>query len=172
MAASAAQAQATQGGNGGSITRIADDAAEGRATYSPAVHRLMVNGKPVRVDVAPQAINGTMMVPIRFVSEYLGGKVHWDPAKRQVHAWNGPKHILMNIDSTQAYLGSEGRALSQAPVIRDGRTLIPLRDMANFFDAEVAYNHSAHTVFVTVASNTIPPPRDRSVTGMRKDEVR
>lgn len=149
-----AQAQ-RPAGSGGSIERVRDDGAKGGRS-APAVQRLMVNGKPVRVDVAPQAINGTMMVPIRFVSEYLGGDVLWEPGTRKVRARNGDQRITLSIGSTQAYWGSEGRALSQAPVIRDGRTLLPLRDIARFFNAEVTYNQSARTVFLSVPETRVP----------------
>jgi hypothetical protein len=43
-----------------------------------------VNGKAVTLNVAPQAINGSTMVPLRFISESLGAKVEWDGATRTV----------------------------------------------------------------------------------------
>lgn len=43
-----------------------------------------VNDKRVTLDAPPQVINGRTLVPIRFISESLGAKVHWDGAKRIV----------------------------------------------------------------------------------------
>jgi len=43
-----------------------------------------VNGKAIPLNVAPQAINGSTMVPLRFISESLGAKVEWDGATRTV----------------------------------------------------------------------------------------
>ncbi|WP_102349227.1 SpoIID/LytB domain-containing protein [Bacillus sp. Marseille-P3661] len=45
---------------------------------------LTVNGKLVQMDVAPEIVNGTTFVPIRFVIEQLNGNVVWDPVERTV----------------------------------------------------------------------------------------
>lgn len=43
-----------------------------------------VNGAPVRLSSKPQLVNGNTMVPLRFVSEVLGGSVTWDQANKTV----------------------------------------------------------------------------------------
>lgn len=43
-----------------------------------------VNGKETELDVAPKIINGTTMVPLRFISESLGAEVNWDRESRTV----------------------------------------------------------------------------------------
>lgn len=40
--------------------------------------KLLVNGKVIEPDVAPQIIDGRTMVPIRWVAEALGAKVDWN----------------------------------------------------------------------------------------------
>ncbi|MBI2874827.1 MAG: PD40 domain-containing protein [Firmicutes bacterium] len=44
----------------------------------------LVNGIPYQLDVPPAIVKDRTVVPIRFISEALGAKVHWDPATRQV----------------------------------------------------------------------------------------
>ncbi len=39
---------------------------------------ITVNGKAGQISVAPQIVNDTTMVPIRFISETLGAKVEWN----------------------------------------------------------------------------------------------
>lgn len=41
-----------------------------------------VNGQAVKLDVPAKTINGSTMVPLRFISESLGAKVDWDDATR------------------------------------------------------------------------------------------
>lgn len=41
-----------------------------------------VNGQPKQLDVPAQIIDGSTLVPLRFVSEGLGAEVSWDPATR------------------------------------------------------------------------------------------
>jgi hypothetical protein len=43
-----------------------------------------VDGSPVTLDVPALIIDGSTMVPLRFVSEALGGDVHWDAADEMV----------------------------------------------------------------------------------------
>ncbi|CAN5625698.1 hypothetical protein BH11ARM2_BH11ARM2_05240 [soil metagenome] len=45
---------------------------------------MMANMKPVRVDQPPMVVGGRVLVPLRFVSQYLGAKVTWHAAKRRV----------------------------------------------------------------------------------------
>lgn len=45
---------------------------------------LVVNGWVVNTDVAPQLVDGRVMVPVRWVAEALGAKVNWNEATRSV----------------------------------------------------------------------------------------
>ncbi|MCI3918823.1 DUF5050 domain-containing protein [Paenibacillus sp. TRM 82003] len=44
----------------------------------------IINGANVKLNAAPINVNGNTMVPIRFISEALGGSVSWDNASRTV----------------------------------------------------------------------------------------
>ncbi|MBX5465493.1 MAG: copper amine oxidase N-terminal domain-containing protein [Clostridia bacterium] len=47
-----------------------------------------VNGRAVQLDVAPVIVAGRTFVPVRFITENLGGQVGWDPQTRTVTlAW-------------------------------------------------------------------------------------
>jgi hypothetical protein len=54
------------------------------AVATPQVIKLVINGKEIHPDVAPQIINGRVMVPARFVAEPLGATVEWDDANKTV----------------------------------------------------------------------------------------
>lgn len=43
-----------------------------------------VNGKAVGLDVAPQIIQGTTVVPIRFIAENLGCEVLWSAPEQRI----------------------------------------------------------------------------------------
>lgn len=131
-----------------------------------ATQSLMVNGRPVQRDMTPRTVNGTIMVPIRFVAEYLGGSVDWKPNQRLVEVLRGRDRMTMTVGTTRATLNGEGRALSTAPVIRGGRTLIPLREVARFFNAQVQYNPSTRTVFVNTPGGSGGTPAETTGTGL------
>lgn len=44
-----------------------------------------VNGKKVTLDVAATVIDGSTLVPARFIAESLGADVEWDPHNRNVY---------------------------------------------------------------------------------------
>lgn len=43
-----------------------------------------VNGERRGLEVPPRLVDGTTMVPLRVVTEYLGARVNWDPVKKEV----------------------------------------------------------------------------------------
>lgn len=61
-----------------------------------------VNGTPVKLSSKPQLVNGNTMVPLRFVSEALGGSVTWDQANKTV-----------KIINAEAITGDSGEVIKQ-----------------------------------------------------------
>jgi hypothetical protein len=123
-----------------------------------ATQRVVMNGRPVDGDVNPAPIHGVLFVPIRFINEYLGGRVDWDNAKQQATINRNAHRIEMTIGSTRAYVDHEPRALTDAPVLRINRTLIPLREVARLMEAQVQYNPNSNVVFITVPQGSVEPP--------------
>ena len=74
-----------------------------------------VNGNSVHMDVAASLVGGTTMVPLRFVSEALGGFVNWDQANHEVDITSSTEYNLRkrNGDTSQPPPANE-RPLRQA----------------------------------------------------------
>ncbi|WP_342476586.1 copper amine oxidase N-terminal domain-containing protein [Paenibacillus sp. FSL H7-0350] len=64
----------------------------------------------VALDAAPQIINGSTMVPLRFIGEALGEKVEWDSTSRSV---------LISTDKFQLPKADSGVYKGYASVMRD-----------------------------------------------------
>ena len=62
-----------------------------------------VNGKNVNIAAAPKIVNGSTLVPLRFISESLGAKVLWNGAKRtiNINLDNSSKALIHFIDVGQ-----------------------------------------------------------------------
>lgn len=43
-----------------------------------------VNGQAIKLSIAPKMINGTTLVPLRFISESLGANVDWNPSTKTI----------------------------------------------------------------------------------------
>lgn len=142
--------QSTPGSRGGANERRG-------LSRRAAETRLMVNGRPAEGDAGPVTVNGQVMVPLRFVAQYLGGQVEWLPEERMAKVMRGPQTFSMTVGSTRAMRNTTPVALPSPPVMREGRTYIPLREVGRFFEAAVNYNAQTRTVFVTAPTAASPP---------------
>jgi len=97
-------------------------------------------------DVPPQIIDGRTLVPMRKIFEALGATVTWDEASRTVTGKKDDITINMSIDSNILFKNSVPKVLDVAPLIIDGRTLVPARAIAESFDCSVDWIAENRTV--------------------------
>ena len=95
------------------------------------------------------------MVPVRFISEDLGAKVSWDPKARQVKLELGEDTVLLTIGDSRAYTNGKMQPLDTVPIIRNGRTFVPLRFISETFGANVMWVGEESKVLVTTEEKTI-----------------
>jgi len=75
-----------------------------------------VNGKPVVLNAAAQLINGSTMVPIRFISEVFGGVVEWDKTTKSVIVFQNEPEILTSAESERTPAQEEEKDQSEPKV--------------------------------------------------------
>lgn len=100
-----------------------------------------VDNEAVIYDAAPVIRNDRTLVPIRIVTETLGGKVDWNGVTKEVTLNIDGKEIKMTIGKTLEKYGV-------APVIIDGRTFVPVRFVADELGATVAWDDATKTVTI------------------------
>jgi N-acetylmuramoyl-L-alanine amidase len=66
-------------------------------------NQIIVNGNDKAMDIAPYAENGRTLVPVRFVSEYLGYRVGWESNERFVIVSHPVTFTLNGQALTKAY---------------------------------------------------------------------
>lgn len=66
-----------------------------------------VNGVPVTLSVKPQLINGSTMVPVRFVSEAFGGEVEWNGETGSVIVFQTKPTVPTSAESERSPAGAE-----------------------------------------------------------------
>lgn len=101
-----------------------------------------VDNEAVIYDAAPVIRNDRTLVPIRIVTETLGGKVDWNGVTKEVTLNIDGKEIKMTIGKTLEKYGV-------APVIIDGRTFVPVRFVADELGATIAWDDATKTVTIT-----------------------
>lgn len=121
-------------------------------------------GKEVHSDVAPFSLNGRTMVPVRFVSEALGANVKWN-GEYQTITIERPytKELYLDLNSIMkntmgaatyaqgGYYGASSYSvyLDVAPVVRNQRTFLPARIIAEELGYYVSWDEATNTVNIT-----------------------
>lgn len=100
---------------------------------------------------------GVMLVPLRAVADAFGLSLAWDGVLRSAEVTGedgtGTKRALVvAVGRTQATLNGVGLKLTVAPVVVDGRMLVPLRALSQTFGWTVAWNPVSRTASVRYGS--------------------
>jgi len=107
-----------------------------------------VNGSVVDFpDQEPFIANSRTFVPLRFVSEALGGKVDWEGSTQTAIVDRGV-HVEMKIGSKTPTVNGMAKALDAPARLTNGRTMVPLRFVSEALGAEVIWDGSTRTVVI------------------------
>jgi hypothetical protein len=107
-----------------------------------------VNGRTVSLDVPPVVVNGRTMVPVRFVGEAFGASFSWDNAQRKATYQYGDLTIEIYADKKTAMINGKSISLDTAPVIIEGRTMVPLRFVGEHMGASVEWDDRSSTAII------------------------
>ncbi|OON99999.1 MAG: hypothetical protein ATN35_09720 [Epulopiscium sp. Nele67-Bin004] len=108
---------------------------------------LIINGE-VSTTASPTQQNGTTLVPVRFVSEQLGGQVNWDAATETVTITRDGVDIELKVGSTNAKINGQSSTLTLAPTVQNGTTMIPLRFVSEALNVPVDWDADTSTVLI------------------------
>lgn len=115
------------------------------------------NNKSLVMDAAPIISEGRTMMPIRYMAENLGATVSWNEAEQKVTITRNGKVIELWIgQSTAKVNGAEVQIdpdnSEVSPVLTaEGRTLMPLRFIAEQLGCQVEWNASTNEIEIRAA---------------------
>ncbi|MBS5946691.1 MAG: copper amine oxidase N-terminal domain-containing protein [Peptoniphilus harei] len=109
---------------------------------------IIVNDHIVYSDVYPYIKNNRTYVPIRFIAEELGYDVKWDGANRKVTMTNDGTTVELTIGSNKMMVNGKTVLLDAPAEIRDDRTFVPLRAIAEAFGEKVDYSKDYKAVYI------------------------
>ena len=127
----------------------ANNIAETRITMTVGSAAFTVNGASQTSDAAAFIAEGRTMVPLRLTADALGAEVNFDGATQtvQVSLANTQNALTMQI----------GRPLPNdmgTPMIRDGRTFVPLRFVADNLGVNVEWDGATQTITIVGGANS------------------
>ncbi|MBQ4111041.1 MAG: copper amine oxidase N-terminal domain-containing protein [Clostridia bacterium] len=115
----------------------------------PAIVTVFLNDRKIKFDQIPVIDNGRTLVPLRAIFEKLGAEIEWNGETKTVTAVKGETKIELTVDSTNATKNGEAVNLDVPAKIVNGRTMIPVRFVADCFGVEVGWNEEMKQVQLT-----------------------
>lgn len=113
-----------------------------------------IGSRSVTIDTAPVIIDGRTLIPVRGVSEAMGGNVNCNNDTKTVTITLGSNKVEMTIDSKTAYFNNKAQTLDVAPVVLNGRTMLPARFIAESFGFDVNWDNDTKTISITPRQET------------------
>lgn len=110
--------------------------------------KLYLNGKRLQADVPPVILDGRTLVPVRIITENLDAKATWFEDRREVFVYGDSVSILMGIDYPYVIVNGNTESIDVAPKIIDGRTMVPIRFLAEKFHLNVSWDEKNRSVYL------------------------
>jgi len=110
---------------------------------------MTVNGKVVQLDAAPEIKDGRTFLPLRAIAEAFGAQVEWNADTQGITVTLGSNTIGLQIGNNTAVVN--GNVISIVPpYIKNGRTMVPLRVIAEGLGATVEWDPVNYIVTITM----------------------
>ena len=106
------------------------------------------------MDVAPMIQDGRTMMPARFVADVLGVGVNYDNQTKTATFKYDEATVTLTLGQKTMIVNGQTVALQTAPMLVDGRILLPLRDIQEAFKGlglKATIDWNAETKEVTIA---------------------
>lgn len=133
--------------------------------------RVTLDDSPVSFDAAPFIENDRVLVPVRGILESLGYTVHWQEHTQTVLALSEDVSISLRINSKTATVNGKSVSIDAPAKIKNGRTFVPLRFLAEYSGAEVNWNGSNSTVSIYSTDVSAETTMKRSVVYIQTNKM-
>ncbi|WP_042240245.1 stalk domain-containing protein [Paenibacillus sp. FSL R5-0912] len=121
---------------------------KGTASMSIGAKSMLVNGTKQAIDVAPIVKDGSTYVPIKYVLDAFGGNAIWDQNTKKIMVLRGAKALDLTVNKKEFLLNGKRQSADVAPLILNGRTLVPLRLVTEQLGLTVKWEQITKTVTI------------------------
>lgn len=101
---------------------------------------ILVNEKPVDLNVEPVMTDGRLMVPFRAIGEVMGAKVDWDEKTETASLALNDTEVNLTLGELSGMVNGSPVDLDAAAKLVNGHVLIPLRFVNEALGAQVEWN--------------------------------
>lgn len=110
--------------------------------------KVYLNGNQLYFDVPPIIEDGRTLVPLRAIGEALGAEVAWEGQTQTITLDMPPTKIVLKIGDPVAQVNGKEVILDVPAKIIDGRTLVPLRFVSEYFGASVEWDGGKRVITI------------------------
>ncbi|WP_317367021.1 stalk domain-containing protein [uncultured Tyzzerella sp.] len=110
--------------------------------------KLWINNNYIKTDVPPEIYNERTYVPVRVISQTLGYNVEWLEETREIKINNDSINLILKINSQDYIINNEVKKSDVSPIIVNGRTLVPVRLIAESFNETINWDQKNKTVAI------------------------
>ena len=116
---------------------------------------------PANIEITPFITDNIAMVPIRFISESLGGSVGWDQKSRTATIVLGSKSYNFTQGSTTMTVGNVKYPLGVAVQAIQGRTFVPLDKFVEILGKKAFYDRGL--IIISDSGNAFETDKDKAI---------
>ncbi|SHF32608.1 Copper amine oxidase N-terminal domain-containing protein [Desulforamulus putei DSM 12395] len=134
-----------------SVTVTAIAAPTYNAVFYLNLNKYMVNNRQFTMDATPFIENNRTFVPIRYLAYACGVKdedIKWDNTLETVTMKLGDTILQMQVGIDQSIQGDLVVDLDAAPIMKNGRTYLPARWIAEAFGYEVRWDEQKKAILI------------------------
>ena len=110
------------------------------------VENIIVKGKHLGFDTPPVIKAGRTLVPVRALVQAFGAEVTWNPVNQTVTITRGEQIIILTLGETEVVVDDNTIQLDVPAQTMNGRTVVPLRFIAEQMGFEVDYEDGDVTI--------------------------
>lgn len=121
-----------------------------RVTITIGSNIVNIEGRnPIIMDVEPFVDNSNRtLLPARYVSDLINLKTEWDKVNRIATFSKEGIEIKVTIGSNIIYVNGEPLEMDTVAIIKDNRTFIPIRYLAEALNVELSWNPISKTIMI------------------------
>jgi len=122
--------------------------------------RVVVNGTKITFPDAQPFVdaNERTQTPARFIGEALGATASWDGKAKKATFEKGGKKLILYIGKKEYDIDGQKKQMDTVALLKNSRTFVPARYVAEAFGATVSWKDSIKTVYIDTSKVPQPTP--------------